>query len=77
MYTCPSDRWEWGRGGERKNEKDGWRENGSEEEAEDTDKGRTCVIKIERKIIKQTELKNKATKLIRCYFKLIHYKTQS
>lgn len=23
MYTCPSDRWEWGRGGERENEDDG------------------------------------------------------
>lgn len=43
-----------------KKERDGRRENGSEEEAEDTEKGRTCQIKIERKIIKQTGFKNKA-----------------
>lgn len=51
MYTCPSDRWDWGRVKRKTEEK----KNGSEEEAEDTEKGR-CVslIKIEGKIIKQT-----------------------
>ncbi len=43
----------------RERERDGRRENGSEEEAEDIEKGRTCLIK-KRKIIKQTGFKNKA-----------------
>lgn len=49
-----------GGGVEKERERDGRRENGSEEEAEDTEKGRTCLIKIERKFIKQTGFKNKA-----------------
>ncbi len=60
VYTCPSDRWERGRGGERERERDGKRENGSEEEAEDTEKGCTCLIKIDRQIIKRTGFKNKS-----------------
>lgn len=48
-----------GGGVEKERERDGRRENGSEEEAEDIEKGRTCLIK-KRKIIKQTGFKNKA-----------------
>lgn len=47
--------------GEGWRERDGKRENGSEEEAEDTEKGCTCLIKIDRKIIKRTGSKHKAT----------------
>lgn len=50
-----------GGGVERERERDGKRENGSEEEAEDTEKGCTCLIKIDRKIIKRTGSKHKAT----------------
>lgn len=53
---------ESGRESERERERMTYRrKNGSEEEAEDTEKGHTCVLKIRRKIIKQTEFKNKAT----------------